>query len=548
MPLPVPPTTSAAGIEALSRISSVALFVDRAGRVRPDFRITERNADSIAELCRRLDGIPLALELAAAWARLLTPAEMLVEFRTIIQSRDSDLPARHRSLAAAVEGSYRLLGPDLRRFFRRLSVFRAGWTVAGARAVCDAPDALLRLGELQDRSLLLVEERDDGSRYQFLETLREFAEERLIAEDPADAAASTERHTAYFASLTDEADAALKGADQAAWLTRLASEHENVRAALSRATPELRLQMASHLHRYWMVRGHIAEGRAWIVDTLARNPNDGTGITKPTRISALNIAGALALSAGDLAAAQDLFTQCLALSREVGDEVSDALSRVNLAIIASQQGDLESARREYEESLPIWRRLDRTQTLAIVLSNLGAVAVEQNDFEAARHYLEESLSLQTREEDSLLRANTLHNLAEIAYEQKDAYLALAYAKECLAVRLALEDHSAILNLVKLVARLKHLAGLPEMAAELYGASDALAELAETVPAPAAQTKKMSRVAALRRELGEEVFSAAWERGRTRTWPELVELVRQAIQSSSSDEYSKKGHVSDSENI
>jgi predicted ATPase/class 3 adenylate cyclase/Flp pilus assembly protein TadD len=526
-PLPIPPREMGGVLpENLRDYSSVALFLDCASRARPGFTLTDQNAEAIQELCVRLEGMPLAVELAGAWARLLTPREMLSEFKTIQQSRDHDRPERHRSLAAATDGSYRLLSPDLRRFFCQLSVFQGGWTVVAARVVCNAPDALLLLSELRDRSLVLVEEKEGSSRYRFLETLREFAEERFIAEDPGEAKETHKRYQNFFASLVVEAEPKLKGAEQADWLNRLAAEQENLRTVLAHSSLESRLTIASQLHRYWMVRGHIAEGRAWLKGAI-RSASD-TVIASPVKIKALNIAGALALSAGDLSDAHSLFTECRNLSQQCDDKENQARSLINLAIVAGQRGNLTEARREYEQSLPVWRHLNRLDTLAVILSNLGAVAIEQADYEAARDYLEESLLMQNERSDTLLRANTLQNLAEIAAQQKDHVRALKHLETCLNVRLALEDRSAFALLAYSVAEIKHDTGQWEEAVSLYRVTRIAIQIAQTALPPGIQAQMEDRLKDVRQKLGESVFLSLWESERTLTWNQVIDRICQAV--------------------
>ena len=319
-PLPTPKaTTDSAPLATTApqalRFASVALFQDRARRAKFDFQVTERNASAVAMLCARLEGIPLGLELAAAWARLLTPAEMLVQFDDIRRSRDRALPDRHRSLDAAIEGSYRLLDDDQRAFFRALSVFRGGWPLDAAKAVCDDPMALALLAELRDRSLIVVDEDGDGSRYRFLETVRAFATARLD-EDPDQCDACARRHTAWYAALAADANDALQGPDQAAWLTRLAAEHQNLAAVLDRTDRPNRLQMAGHLHRYWIVRGYLAEGRKWLADALEPD----TSVPDAVAHKAINVAGVLAMTAGDLDAAKPLFATYAERCQSGGDE------------------------------------------------------------------------------------------------------------------------------------------------------------------------------------------------------------------------------------
>ena len=346
-PLPTPPIAresnqrkrpaTEAGSTAAEQVlqyAGVALFVDRARRARFDFQVTERNAEAVAALCARLEGIPLGLELAAAWARVLTPSEMLAQFDAVRYSRDRGVPARHRSLDAAIEGSYRLLDDDLRRFFRALSVFHGGWTLDAARAVGAKPALTLSLlSDLCDRSLVLVEAAGESSRYRLLETVRTFAAARL-AEAPVEEKACRAQHIAYFSTLAAEANDALQGPDQAAWLTRLAAEHQNLSAALERMDRTTRLQTAGWLHRYWIVRGYLSEGRQWLADVLS---GDNTGVPTEVLNKAINVAGVLAFHAGDTVRAKPLFQDYAERCRAIGDERDTASARL---IVSHYQSSL----------------------------------------------------------------------------------------------------------------------------------------------------------------------------------------------------------------
>jgi len=286
------PTPSAPGTpERLLEFASVQLFVDRAQLTRPDFQVTARNAADVAALCDRLEGIPLAIELAAPWIQSLTPAQILsrIERRfDLLVSRRRDIGPRHVTLRAALEWSYRLLSPELQRFFARLSVFRGGWTLETAEAVCgnaevweygsqaptqppshtSTPHLLARL---QAHSLVVAEEAEGGMRYRLLETLREYANEQLSA---AERERLARRHAAYYLELAENTKAKGAGAEQAEGLARLEEEHDNFRAALEWALasePEIALRLTVALWRFWYVRGYLNEGRRWLEEALSRS-------------------------------------------------------------------------------------------------------------------------------------------------------------------------------------------------------------------------------------------------------------------------------------
>lgn len=293
--LPLPTPAHPGTPERLLEFASVQLFADRAQAARPDFQVTRRNAEAVAALCHRLEGIPLALELAAGWSGALTPAQMLARLGRrfdLLVSRRQDASPRHRTLWAAMDWSYRLLPADMQQFFARLSVFRSGWTLEAAGAVCAAPRALDSLAELRDRSLVTAEENEAGGmRFRLLETLREFGAAQLV--DGARGALAR-GHAAYFSSIAQEAKPHLTGADQARWLDRLEDDHDNLRAALDwHQAPEgdadAGLRLAANLVRFWQVRGHLTEGRAIFAALLAR-----PGADAEARAEALDGAGSLA--------------------------------------------------------------------------------------------------------------------------------------------------------------------------------------------------------------------------------------------------------------
>ena len=272
LPLPVPAEDTAAA--QLREFSSTALFIDRAQAARVDFRVDERNARAVAAVCRRLDGIPLAIELAAARSLVLSPVQMLEKLKDrldLLSTRQRGIPERHRTLRAAIEWSYGLLSAELQRFFARLSVFRGGWTIEAAEAVCEEPDALDFLTRLRECSLIVTEERESACeiRFRMLETLREYAASQLTVEDHA---ARERRYAAHFERLAEEAEPHLHGPEQTVWLERLECEQDNFRAVLAWTLdhdPDAALRCAAALSPFWETRGHYAEGRSWLERALS---------------------------------------------------------------------------------------------------------------------------------------------------------------------------------------------------------------------------------------------------------------------------------------
>jgi predicted ATPase/DNA-binding SARP family transcriptional activator len=439
--------TSEAPSELL-KYPSVALFVDRAQAVRPDFQITPRNAAAIAAVCEKLEGIPLAIELAAARAKALTPAqilERLAERFELLASRRADKGERHRSLWAAMEWSYHLLSPDLQRLFARLSVFRGGWSLEAAEAVCKEEatgrnlSPLDALAQLRGHSLLHAQESSETLRFGMLETLREFAAEQLMPEDREEA---ERRHAAYFHLWVTSAQ--FGASERAAWFARFEQDLDNLRAVLSWSLregneTEIGLQTAGALHLFWHQRGYLAEGRRWYTSLLERAGEASTvGLGQ-----SLYGAGALASQQGDFSAALPLLERCLKVVAVSGDELVRGLVHNELGSIALYEGDYGEARIHYEKSLALARAQGKRDRVAATLGNLANVAQCEEDFAGSRALNEESLALWREIGDRLGEARTLHNLGGLAFSEWQSEDARDYYEQSLAIKRELADRFAI---------------------------------------------------------------------------------------------------------
>jgi predicted ATPase/Flp pilus assembly protein TadD len=429
--------------EHLTMYDSVRLFIDRAQASRPDFQVTNRNAPAVAELCDRLEGIPLALELAAARAQVLTPAQMLAQLAhrfDFLVGRKRDTTERHRSLRAAMEWSYRLLSPDLRRFFTRLSLFRGGWTLEAAEAVCEEPLALDYLEHLKECSLVLTEKVEGAMRFRMLETLREFAAEQMSQEDRF---ACARRHADFFLALTQAARSKWTGPGQGEWLDRMEREHDNLRAALmwflnEPEGAEAGLEMTNSLWPFWDIRGYWREGRTWLIEALAKAPEPTT-----TRGKALKGAGVLFERLGDHAKAQPLFEEGLVMHRGLEDRIGtiDLLNALGAAAI--MQSNLPAARSRLEEALALAREEGSRYWIGNILNNLGVVCFRQGDYAAAGVFSEESIVLSRERGDRHSAAEALSNLAGVRYFQGDHAAARALLEEELAINRELGDKMGI---------------------------------------------------------------------------------------------------------
>jgi non-specific serine/threonine protein kinase len=448
-PLDLPDPKRVHPIEELAQVGSVALFVQRVKKLKPEFALGESNAAAVAELCVRLDGLPLAIELAAARIKLMTPQAMLARMASalpLLTGGARDLPVRQQTLRNAIAWSYDLLDEDERKLFRRLSVFRGGWTLEAAEMIVGTPlsgedgsDVLLGLEQLVEHNLVRQRMQDDGTpRFGMLQTIREFGLEQLAAS--GEAAEAQRRHAYAFVDLSERAAPELIGAEQGAWLQRLETEHDNLRVTaswlLDQAQVEDATRLAAALWRFWWVRCHLAEGRTWLDLALAQ-PEEA--VPPQVRATALRGAGMLAWAQGDFERAVPRMEESLALFRAAGDQdgVSRALASLGVAFLTS--GQFDEAQRAHEECLAIDRALGDEHAVAFDLGSLGEVAFYQGNLTEAQRYSEESLALHRRFGDQRSIAIAINNLGEIALRQGDLDRADALCHEGLAMFRELGD-------------------------------------------------------------------------------------------------------------
>ena len=457
---PLPTPTDPAEGDSLSDLPSVQLFVDRAQAGLPDFQITPRNAPAVAALCERLEGLPLALELAAGWAQTLTPGQMLERledrFSLLVSRRKGAVP-RHRTLRDAIEWSHRLLSPELQRFFLHLSVFRGGWSLEAAEAVCEEPEALEMLSRLRARSLLVTDEEGDVMRFRMLESLREFAEDRL-AEDPDTRAHLLRRHSHYFLQLAGQAQGRLAGPDQARWLDLLEAEHANVRAALDwclaePANTDDGIRLVSLLGRYWYMRGHWREQRQ-VLEALLARPGAGA----ESRAMALYQLGDACRYLGDMPASRDAFGESLAWCERSGDVAGAAQCLRSLGQLAQERGDRGGARSYFERVLSLSRIVGELPGIADALHNLGRLVQDQGDTEAAAALYLESLALARQAGDEAGAASVLTELAMAAAQAGNHDEARALLEERLVTLRRMEDRSGVANTLLNLSRLEQTRG------------------------------------------------------------------------------------------
>jgi non-specific serine/threonine protein kinase len=562
VPPPGAPHQSLRSPTAVSRYPAVQLFRDRALAVQSAFRMTDANTPAVAQVCVRLDGIPLALELAAAALRVLSVEQLLERlddrFRLLPGGRRT-LLERHRTLQATIDWSYARLEDPERRLFARLAVFAGGWTLEAAEAVgagggLRRADVFAALVRLVDTSLVLVDEsRPGGPRYRLLETLRQYASERLTAGDAA--AATSERHAAYFVELAATTAGALRGPQQVAALEQLEAEHENLRAALTwlaeagATGPGLRLVGA--LWRFWWTRGYWREGEAWLGRFLAlpAEPSDAVA-----RGAALAGRAALLDYLGDRSEARALYDESLAVARASGDAAGAALALAGLGHLARNAGDFAAARRRLRESLALWGRAGNRVGTADALRDLAMAAAFDGHHDEARRLYQEALASYTHLGDDRGVARCLEGLADSLRAHGDATAAAACYEESLGLAravgdtrsvgfclsglrwLALDrgdyataaallrealtcfrqpgDQRGLASVLRGYAALALARGEPERTLRLLGAAAALREPGELAVLPRADAEHVRRAEALaRQQLEGEDADAAWAEGR-----------------------------------
>jgi predicted ATPase len=441
-PLPLPQKEDT--LERVNQAASAQLFVDRARAARPDFRLTTGNAVAVAALCRRLEGIPLALELVASRSLVLTPAQMterLSECFDLLSTSQPGWDKRHQSLWAAMAWSYDLIPPPLQRFFDALSVFRGGFTIETASVICEEPQALEYLTQLRERSLAVVEEGATGLRFRLLETLREFAAEHLSPGERRDLA---RRHAKFYEALAAELGALPYGPKRDAVLQMLDAEIDNLRAALAFCQEDVEdagvwdaetgLRLAGWLGDYWATRGLLREGLAWLEGALERSgPGGAQG-------RALTEAGWLAASQGNYDRAEAAFTHAVRLARDRDDAAALALALRRHGTMCLWRGDNPQAAVDLQEALLLARESGIDADLAAVLNGLGVLAEQgYKDDARARELYEESLMLFRRVGDQQRASYCLHNLGNIAHNAGDEVQAEALLRESLAITEALGD-------------------------------------------------------------------------------------------------------------
>jgi predicted ATPase/DNA-binding CsgD family transcriptional regulator len=571
LPLRVPDTYQPPPIEGLLTYEAVQLFVERARSVLASFTLTPENAPAVVQVCRRLDGMPLAIELAAARIRALSVQQIVARlddaYRLLTGGSRSALP-RQQTLRAAMDWSYDLLSAHEQAAFRRLSVFAGSFSLEAAEAICagapgEAYDVLDALASLIDKSLVLMEQRSGEARYRLLETIRQYGQDKL--REFAEAATVRRNHRDWYARLAEQAEPETLEARQQSVFDRLEAEHDNLRAALGwsleQQEAETAAQMGAAISRFWLLRGYMSEGRRWLERALS-----GFSAKNAVRVKALNVAAMLASLQDDNNTARTLVEESLELSRELAERKQTGYALYILGRLARIEGNYAGAVTFLEESLALFRELTRKDDIALVLSDFGLTVLYLGDYERATALCEQSLALSRELGDLRGIASWLANLAIVTLARGDARRATDLCDESLAIRKALGYKGGCAHTLAILGRIALTQGLyeratvcyqesltlrqetgekegiataleglaavtgmqgqPVNAVRLYGAASSLRTLLGAPLTPIDRPAYQHIVAALRAQLDEPTFLHAWAVGQAMT---LEEAIAEAVQ-------------------
>src|SRR5579884_1546266 len=523
LPAPHPPFE----LKAFVQTEAVRLFAARAAARQPDFTITEQNAPAIAKICHWMDGVPLAIELAAAMLDTMSVDELVSRladsFWILEELGDRTSADRYHTLRATIEWSYKLLQPEEQSLLRCISVMKGSWPLEAAEAICADPHcppgkALSILGHLVRKSMVIAEMPSGAARYRLLETIRQYAHERLMETDALERVAL--HHAEYFLQLAEEAERNLVGPCQASWLECLEADHENFRAALEWALEthqvEIGLRLAGALWRFWFVRGHHQEGQEWLDRVLHSGPDGSASL----RRKALNGAGNIAYIRSDYPLARSLFEESLAISQELGDAHGSAIAWASLANVAQGQGKYSLARDHFEKSLAIFQKSGDKRAIALTLANLALVAFGEKDYTRSCDLHQKSLDMFRELEDQQNLALGLNNLADMMLHLQDYEAAVPLLEESLLLSKSIESKHYLAQCLTCYFTLAVKTGYMERAAVLLGAGEALREQIDFPLPPKAITEYERNRETVLANLGEERFLAGWTQGRAMTSEEI----------------------------
>ncbi len=567
-PLAVPDPRNLPPLNKLTQFEAVRLFVERAQAVKSDFAIAEENAAAIAAICHRLDGLPLAIELAAAWVKVLSVKQIAARlhdaYRLLTGGSRTALP-RQQTIQAMIDWSYRLLSEQERTFFCRLCVFAGGCTLEAAEAICaddgiEKENVLELLSHLIDQSLVYMQERSGYVRYRLLEIIQQFGREKLEA--MGEAMSLSRHHRDWYQGLAEQAEPELVGRHQAAWLDRLEAEHDNLRCALHWSLEQnegaAAARIGASIWSFWLLRGYLSEGRQWLDRTLAELPDRTAVRAKVLQVTAIiaahqgdsaraaslveqsldvwktvgdkkGIASALfslgvgAQYQGDYQQAAIHYEESLSLLREAGDKQGIALVLTSLGLTVFYQGNHERARTLYEESLALFREVGDIRGIAATLTNLGILRLVQGELEYASRLCEESLALRREMGDKGGSAHTLAILGRVAFSQNKYQQAAACYQESLALRQESGEKEGVAAALEGLAGICAVQGQARSASRLLGAAETLRESTGVAIPPIDRAFNERIIATVYARLGEKAFTAARAEGRSMTPEQALAL-------------------------
>ena len=522
-PLPLPEHSgSAIAATELSRNECVQLFVERAQAVMPNFALSEDNAPVVAAICRRLDGLPLAIELAAARMRVLSAEAILARLTMrlkLLTGGARELAPRQQTLRATIEWSYHLLEPDDRQLLERLGVFVGGWTIEAAEAVCDnhtdSDDAVLSgLDSLVGHSLVQRRHAVGAElRFGMLETIHEYAEELL--KQSADGRLHR-RHAEYYATIAETSAPDLAGTGQANVLARLNTEHDNLRAALAWSLSgdgdiAVAMRLTGALWHFWEMNGDIDEGRRWFDNVLSQTSN---GHLSPLLLPVYAGAGTLAWAAGDYDQATRLHENALRLSRSLGDRASEAFALNNLGAQSVERADYETAQSLCQQAAALAREIGDDRISGIALHNLAEIAVHRAEYPRATQLYTESLAAARQIGDSWLVAASLRGMAILQLQNGDPHAAEDGLRESLQLVSQVGENSWVAENLEGLAAVAQTVHQPIKAAQLLGAADAIRRRIGVPVQPAGHHTQVTLLNNVRSTVTNDAFNVAWNEGQS----------------------------------
>jgi predicted ATPase/DNA-binding SARP family transcriptional activator len=505
----------------IEHYDAVQLFVQRASQVNRQFSFKECEANAIVRICQLVEGMPLAIELAAAAVRARScttiAAEIESGIRTLVTTMH-DIPEQHRSLWAVFEHSWCLLSQQERIILQRLSVFHGGFQEDAAACVAEATSPLLLA--LMEKSLL---RKDEVERYDMHELVRLYAHEKLL--EASQIEQTQMRHSAYYLNLAEQAEFQLNGVQQQIWIERLEREHDNIRTALrwsiEHDAGNTAARIGGAIWLFWWMHGHLSEGRGWLEQALLAGSRSEVPLTSAVRAKVLNGAGALAYQQGDYVGATALLEDCLTLRQDTGNTRVIANVLNSLGLVALEQGDHSRAKSLCEESLALFRQLGDEIGVDKLLNNLANLAFDQCDYTTANALYEESLMLSRKRGDKDGSALSLTNLGWAALLQDNPERAASLCREALVLCRALGNRPILAFDLEGLAGVAGTQGQAIRAARLFGAANALRE-AIHFPLTLSNKDYYERItASARTQLGETAFTTAWAEGSAMTLEEAI---------------------------